>query len=244
MRPSISFALLVATSPMALAPLGCDGSRVLDERSERALVATPVSAPRAESDEPLAVQLELSSALGRQSLGVGRGGLLLPGGAAVVLDEERRLVLHGPARQRPRLLLEDVLEVPALLPDGRLLATRATDLGESDLWLVRLDGEPPRALAAAPGADGQPLLLGDGRALFVSDRTGVAAVFFVGLDGSGLRQLTNQSARPGALGAAFVAPPVAWLRVEQHGAATRVVYDAGDHIVALDVDSGAAEVLR
>ena len=83
------------------------------------------------------------------------------------------------------------------------------------------------------------VVLDDGRVLFVSDRTGVAAVWIVEPARQQARQLTNHSARPGRLGAAFVPPPVAWTR--QRGSV--VEYDAGDARVVLDVDTATAEVL-
>ena len=202
---------------LALAALAGCAAPVLDE--------TPVRAPRADTDEPRSS----SFALDGVPLGTGRAALPLPDGRAVLVDDDARLVLVEGETRAP--LLDAVVGRPALLDDARVIAARATDLGESDLWIVPVDGSRPRALAAHAGADGQPFVLDDGRVLFVSDRTGVASVYVVGADGRGLAQLTNASARPGALGGAFVPPPVLWL--EQRGAV--VAYDAGDRVVRLEV---------
>lgn len=163
----------------------------------------------------------------------GRAALTLEDGRVLIIDA--RDALRFASSKRPLL---DGVRAVADLRDGRVVASRSTDVGESDLWLVPLqprDG-PPRALAAEKGADEMPLVLDDGRVLFVSTRSSVASLWIVAPDGTSLRQLTNADARPGALGAAFVPSPVEYVASE----GARVTYDAGDGaLVTIDVDTGS-----
>lgn len=126
----------------------------------------------------------------------------------------------------------DNVRASVALDGGRLLVSRSTDVGESDLWIVPRDRKRPRALAAAHGADEMPFVLSDGRIVFVSTRTGVASLWIVNQDGTGLRQLTNVGVR--ASDPRFVPPPVAYL--EQRGA--RVFYDDGTLTRSIDVNVG------
>lgn len=210
------FVLVPLLLVVAVAAIACDAAR-------------PVAAPRAESDERPSFALRV----GEHTLR-GRAAIALIDGRAALIDDAGALLLVDAGRRTK--LLDGVREVIDL-GDGRVLASRSTDVGESDLWIVRLDRKaPPRALAAAHGADTTPFLLDDGRVLFTSTRTGVASLFIVALDGSGLRQLTNKNAKPGALGDAFVPTPAG--AIAQDGA--RVTYDAGDALWTVDVDTGTA----
>ena len=223
---------LLCSSLVLLA--ACDiGARELAVIDARPLLPT-----RAETDERPSFTLDHHTN-DTTSLGQGRGALALANGRVALVNNEGALFLVDGALRTP--LLDQVTSAPIALPGDRLLASRSTDVGESDLWIVTLGAgshAPPRALAAARGADGLPFLLEDGRLLFVSTRTGVASIFVVELDGTQLRQLTNVGLKPGRLGDRFVPPPIAGDGMRQQGAL--VLYDAGDATWSIDVDSGAA----
>jgi hypothetical protein len=146
--------------------------------------------------------------------------------SALTLDDGRVLLVDTDDALRfahARTALLD--RVRAVVPGrpGTVVASRSTDIGESDLWLVTLDrSTPPRAIAAERGADEMPLVLDDGRVLFASTRTGRASLWIAQLDGSGLRQIEGAP------------PPVSY--VSHHG--TQVTYDAGEGDVRT-IDVGA-----
>lgn len=220
----------------ALALVGC--TDVLDRSPEAEIVALSTKTPAPETDELPTHEIALTQADGTaEPLGRARTARLHPRGTLVV-DEEARLLLVEQGARRP--LLDSVEGRPALLPDGRVVASRSTDPGESDLWLVTLDGAPPRALTATPGADGQPFVLDDGRVLFVSDRTGVVGLYIVDPATGEVTQLTNAGERPGALSDRFVPTPVR----EPWQEGSRVFYDAGDGVWAVDLRTGKAEEVR
>ncbi|MEW5852640.1 MAG: hypothetical protein AB2A00_27900 [Myxococcota bacterium] len=192
---------------------------------------------RPETDQPRVQPAHFDDGVARLDLGHVRASAVLPDGRAVVVDEPGRLVLTDGVQRR--VLLDAVVGVPAVLGDGKVLATRSEEPGQADLWIVEVDDAKARPWLTWPGAEGQPTVLPDGRVLFVADRGGVASLYVANLDGSGWRQLTNHHARPGALGDRFVPPPVRVLRQE----GSRVIYDAGDATWFIDVDSGATGVL-
>lgn len=236
MRSFLTRLTAVAAGSLALS---CTAPTVVDATSDETLLALDRSAPAPETDEVPTSVVALSSADGAMlDLGDARAARLHPNGGALVVDGDAQLSWVKGDSRRP--LLDSVVGRPAVLDDGRVLASRSTDLGESDLWLVTLDGAPPRALTATAGADGQPFVLEDGRVLFVSDRTGVAALYVVEVDSKQVRQLTNHHEVAGRLSERFVPPPVGepWQKGE------RVFYDAGDAIWSVDVVTGAAEVAR
>lgn len=224
----------------AFALVGC--TDVLDRSPEGELVALSTKTPAPETDEVPTHEVALSAPDGAlDTLGRARAARMHPTGGALLVDEEARLLwVEKGERGARRPLLDAVVGRPALLGDGRVVAARSTDPGESDLWLVTLDGAPPRALTASPGADGQPFVLDDGRVLFVSDRTGVAALWVVDPATREAKQLTNHGERAGALSDRFVPPPVGEPRQE----GTRVIYDAGDGLWSVDVVTGTAEEVR
>lgn len=236
--------LLDPRTPLSLSALACavalaGCTDVLDASPDGELVALSAKTPAPETDEVPSAEVAFASRDGAlDSFGPARAALLHPRGGALLVDDEARLSWVRKGVRQP--LLDEVVGKPALLDDGRVVAARSTDPGESDLWLVTLDGAPPRALTATAGADGQPFVLADGRVLFVSDRSGVVALFVVDPSTREVTQLTNQGERPGALSERFVPTPVGepW----QEGA--RVFYDAGDAIWSVDVTTGDAEEVR
>lgn len=195
---------------LALAVAGCSAQSTLDEREGTALIVTRAAPAMPESDHVPAHDVVVADAAGfEHRLPAVRAAALWPkeGRARVVaVDAAARLVIIEGAVRRP--LLDHVVGVPVVVDATRVLAVREAEPGETDLWLVSDDGGPPRALAAAPGADDSPQLLPDGRVAFVSGRSGVASVWIVDqTPGAAPRQLTNVGERPGALSSSFVPPP-------------------------------------
>jgi hypothetical protein len=203
--------VFAAAIPGAVA--GCSGQGILAEHEGAAVVVTAPAAAMPESDHVPAHGVVLADAQGHEHrLPAARAAALWPrrgvAGAPRVLavDDAARLVVIEGGRRLP--LLDRVVGAPVVLDEGRALAARETEPGETDLWIVGDDGQPPRALAAAPGADDAVAVLPDGRVLFVSGRSGVAALWVVAADATATpRQLTNLGERPGALSPAFVPPP-------------------------------------
>ena len=201
------------TATIALSIAGCSAPSTLDERDGAALVVTRAADAMAESDHVPAHDVVLADAAGHEHrLPAARAAVLWPHAGVTVaprvaaVDADARLVLVEDGRRRP--LLDRVVGVPVVVDDHHLIAARETEPGETDLWLVGDDGAPPRALAAAPGADDSPQVLPDGRVLFVSGRSGVASLWVVDqTPGAPPRQLTNIGERPGALTPSFVPPP-------------------------------------
>jgi hypothetical protein len=224
------------TTLLALAVAGCSAQSTLDERDGAAVVVTRATAAMPESDHVPAHDVVLADAAGHEHrLPAARAAALWPkdGRARVVaVDADARLVLVEGAIRRP--LLDHVVGAPVVVDATRVLAARETEPGETDLWLVSDDGAPPRALAAAPGADDSPQLLPDGRVVFVSGRSGVASLWIVDqTPGAAPRQLTNIGERPGALSSSFVPPPEGPVTVD--GDRLTFTDQAGAaHTIALD----------
>ena len=203
----------LGTATLVLAIAGCSAPSTLDDRDGAAVVVTRAATAMAESDHVPAHDVVLADAAGREHrLPSARAAVLWPrtGGTGAprvaAVDAHARLVLVEDGRRLP--LLDRVVGAPVVVDDHHLIAARETEPGETDLWLVGDDGAPPRALAAAPGADDSPQVLPDGRVLFVSGRSGVASLWIVApTPGAAPRQLTNIGERPGALTSSFVPPP-------------------------------------
>lgn len=228
----------IGTPLLALAVAGCSAQSTLDERDGAAVVVTRAAPAMAESDHVPAHDVVLADAAGHEHrLPAARAAVLWPRGATgtprvVAVDADARLVVVEGQRRRP--LLDRIVGAPVVVDAARVIAARETEPGETDLWLVSDDGAPPRALAAAPGADDSPQLLPDGRVLFVSGRSGVAALWIVEqTPGAAPRQLTNIGERPGALSSSFVPPPEGPVVVER-GALSFTDQAGVRHTVALD----------
>jgi TolB protein len=85
-----------------------------------------------------------------------------------------------------------VLTAPEISPDGSLIAfMRWTPISnQHQIWVMDRDGGNPRQVVSGSGWD--PTWSPDGsRILFASDRSGGTQLWVVGLDGSGLRQISN-----------------------------------------------------
>lgn len=102
---------------------------------------------------------------------------------------------------------------PALSPDGRTLAFVSSRSGNADIWLLDLRSRKVRNLTASPDGDFRPSWSPDGRSIaFSSDRTSLkprvpardftvrhsTEIFVIRVNGTGLRQLTSDSAYAGS----------------------------------------------
>lgn len=231
----------LASSAVALVALvGCQPGDVLDAwaADDVVVLETPESVPESDANPTVDVGVRERDGSVTQ-LGKARAVTRHPRGGVLVVDEKKRLALVK--RDRRVTLLDEVEGKPAVLRDGSVVVARATDPGESDLWVATIDGQPPRPLTKAPGADGHPFVLEDGRVWFLSSRTGVTSVFVLDPATGETTQLTNQGQQPGQLSDDFVPPPALG---EPWQEGRRVFYDAGDAVWSVDVVTGEAEVVR
>lgn len=84
------------------------------------------------------------------------------------------------------------LGIGAWSPDGRRIVIDAAMDGNSDVYVVGLDGNPPLRLTSDPTFDGTPEWSVDGRWIyFTSNRTGRPEVWRVSADGETVSQLTR-----------------------------------------------------
>lgn len=148
------------------------------------------------------------------------------------------------SRGESRLLAQPVLGDFAVDPLGQRIAIARPD-SEPDSWLELIDrsGRHLAVLIEPRGPNAWPLFSPGGDTVyFISGSTGVYSWFSVGVDGEGLRQLTNHGLKPGpdVLGAAFVPPPAFKSSIHFIGPAL-VEYDAGDGLWRLDLATGKAE---
>ena len=82
-------------------------------------------------------------------------------------------------------------------PDGQWVAWQSNDSssGTDDILLARMDGTQRTRVTRSPANDGHPWFSRDGRTLvFESDRTGNWEIFTIALDGSAVRQITDDPA--------------------------------------------------
>ena len=114
--------------------------------------------------------------------------------------------------------------------DALLVTAYEEDRVGSDLLLVDLADGLRRRLTDTPGVDDRPVWSPDGRKiLFVSGRTGIASLWVMGRDGSGMTQVTNKGIR-GGIGRApegFVPVPLSTKTIVWEGG-EKVTYAAGD----------------
>ncbi len=90
-----------------------------------------------------------------------------------------------------------VLTAPEISPDGRLIVfTRWTpDSDAHAIWVMERDGSDPRQVFGPPQGEGwDPTWSPDGtQILFASDMDGFVQLYVIGLDGSGLRKVTQMN---------------------------------------------------
>ncbi|MDE3056659.1 MAG: S9 family peptidase [Bacteroidota bacterium] len=94
---------------------------------------------------------------------------------------------------------------PQISPDGKWIAytvayfSKETNGGNSDIWLVSINGGQARQLTDSPKSDGSPRWLPDGRTIaFISSRNGAPQIFTMQIDSNGTaigdaKQITNIS---------------------------------------------------
>ena len=111
--------------------------------------------------------------------------------ASIHWDEDGNHTLHM-LTQRDHLHRR-----PAVSPDGQWVAWQSNDSnsGTDDILLARMDGTQRTRVTRSPANDGHPWFSRDGRTLvFESDRTGNWEIFTIALDGSAVRQITDDPA--------------------------------------------------
>lgn len=239
-QPAAPWAFWCRSLPASalFALVGCQSGAILDSQVPAEVVVLEKSTPPSETDGISLATVAINEGDGSLTrLGRVQSVTRHPGRGMLLVDEGSRLVLVQ--RGVRTSLLDGVEGKPAVLPDGRIVASRAGDPGESDLWLVGVDGEAPRALTTGAGGNGHPFVLDDGRVMFLSSRTGVASIFVIDPATGETTQLTNHGERPGRLSERFVPPPAIGEPWQQ---GRRVFYDAGDAVWSVDVVTGHAEV--
>ena len=97
------------------------------------------------------------------------------------------------------------LEAPAFSPDGRRIALRITDLGESqDIWVFDLEQGTLDRLTVAGNSNGAPMWTKDGRRIaFASNRAGQPNLYWKPFDGSGPAERILETS--------YAAFPASWL---------------------------------
>jgi serine/threonine protein kinase len=79
----------------------------------------------------------------------------------------------------------------SVAPDGRIVFT-STESGNRDLWIMESAGAKRRQLTTHPEDDFNPCVTPDGQSVvFASTRSGVSNIWKIGIDGTGLKQLTE-----------------------------------------------------
>lgn len=102
-------------------------------------------------------------------------------------------------------VLDRVRRAPVLHPDGPIVVREGDEPGRSQLTILRAE---PEVLAPSDvGADDLPLVLSDGRVVFVSTRTTIASVWVVDPKTNDARQITNVGLVAGRPLVGFVPPP-------------------------------------
>ncbi|MDJ0838527.1 MAG: hypothetical protein QNK37_18565 [Acidobacteriota bacterium] len=130
---------------------------------------------------------------------VGRDIMLIYGAFqnAFTMNATYTLQLKPSLASRPRPLLEDPsrrAQSPSISPDGRKVAFSIAKDGNSDIWVMNLDGSDAVQLTRHPGIDTNPSWAPGGRSLlFTSDRTGTPQIYRMDADGLNRVLITTQN---------------------------------------------------
>lgn len=97
----------------------------------------------------------------------------------------------------PRPLMRDSSRrtlAPAISPDGRKVAFAVAENGNTDIWVMNLDGSDAVRLTRHRGIDTNPSWAPGGRSLlFTSDRTGTPQIYQMDADGLNRRLVTTEN---------------------------------------------------
>lgn len=115
------------------------------------------------------------------------------------------LVIVDVASDKSRALLPDSTSfAPAFAPDGRHLALSIATDGNTDIYIVGLDGSGLRRLTTSPAIDTGPAFSPDGKQIaFSSDRSGSQQLYVMNSDGTAQHRI---SFGPGEYGAPAWSP--------------------------------------
>ena len=119
-------------------------------------------------------------------------------------------------------------------PDGRRIVIDAAIAGNSDVYLVDLDGRPPVKLTSDPTFDGTPEWSSDGQWIyFTSNRTGRPELWKISVNGGTASQLTRGGGlqpreAPDGRTLFYLNPPYGVSRLMQ------VPVEGGEEVVVLD----------
>ena len=218
--------------------------RVLfDERDGRVLEGV-VRAWTDSSPPRTAFTLFERSPSGSRKLAEGVGAAAFaPDGAVLYVQGESLVELDS---EGPRVVAERVAPDFALDRSGEALAI--VRLGErgggTSLDVLPREGGEAKRLVEPEGYNGTPVFSPDGKlVVFSSTRTGVASIFAVRRDGTGLRQVTNRGleAGRGGLGPDFV-PPIESRRGLRFVDGATLEYRGAGGLWRLDLESGRARL--
>ena len=83
---------------------------------------------------------------------------------------------------------------PSLSPDGKKIAFTIVERGNTDIWVMNLDGTDLLRLTSHPGVDTNPSWAPGGRSLlFTSDRTGTPQIYRMDADGLNTVRMTREN---------------------------------------------------
>jgi TolB protein len=84
--------------------------------------------------------------------------------------------------------------MPVFSPDGRQIAFMSGRDGNTEIYVINVDGSNPRRLTNHPAADSTPTWSPSGdRIAFTSDRAGSPQIYLMGADGSNVERITFES---------------------------------------------------